>query len=203
MAPTLAEQAIALNRGARRGAGGPAAILLTDLARLPEPAALLPRLPPGSLVILREYALADRVAHARALHAACRRHGHAFLLAGDWRLAVRLGADGVHLPEALVPRAPVRRLRAWGLIVTAACHGRAALLRAERAGVDAALVSAVFPTASHPGAPAMGAMRLAALVRTVSLPVFALGGINALTAPRLRGGGVSGIAAVSGFAELH
>ena len=84
-------------------------------------------------------------------------------------------------------------------IVTAAAHSRAALFRAARAGADAALLSPVFWTASHPLAPALGPLRFAAWCRSSPLPVYALGGISARTARRLRAGGGAGFAGISGF----
>ena len=200
MSASLAEQAERLNRACRHGAGGPAAVLLTDAARLGEPDRALAHLPPGSLVIQRDYGHPDRLAWARRLQALCRQQGHYFLLAGDWRLAMRLKCDGVHLPEAQLARAPVKRIKACGLMVTASGHGRAALWRAERSGVDAVLLSPVFSTASHPDARPLGVHRFAGLVRHSALPVYALGGVNEGTARRLKGTGAAGIAAISGFA---
>ncbi len=47
----------------------------------------------------------------------------------------------------------------------------------------------------------MGAIRFAVLVRRAGLPVYALGGINAETAPRLLGSGAAGLAAVGAFTD--
>ncbi len=171
----------------------PATILIVDRARLAEPQAAVRRLPAGAAVLLRDYGAADRPAFARALAVLCRRRRLRFLVAGDWRLAARLGA-GLHMPEALARR---RRGHGWR---TAAAHGRAGLERAARAGAGAALLSPVFPTASHPGAPALGAVRFAALVRASRIPVYALGGVAANSAPRLAGAGACGIAAIGAFA---
>jgi thiamine-phosphate pyrophosphorylase len=54
----------------------------------------------------------------------------------------------------------------------------------------------VFPTASHPGAPHLGAVRFAALARSTEMPVYALGGIDAENVMRLRQAGIAGIAAI-------
>ncbi len=189
--------ALRLARAARRMRRGapPALVLVVDRARLADPLGAARRLPPGAVVLLRDYAAPDRAAFARALAALCRRRRLAFVVAGDWRLAARLGA-GLHMPEALArPRRSARlRLR------TTAAHGAAGLRRAARAGAGMALLSPAFPTASHPGAPALGPVRFAALARAARLPVIALGGVDARRARRLAGTGARGAAAVAALA---
>ncbi len=203
---TLARMAERLNRRHRRRSAGvdlPPLILLTDEKRLADPSTALAGLPPGAAVILRHTPATDRVALARRLKLACRRCGLRLLIAagpGDrglaGALAARIGADGVHLPERLVGRA---RLRRPGRLVTAAAHGPAGLRRARRANADAALLSPVFPTDSHPGAPTLGPLRFAAWARRAPLPVYALGGVDAVTARRLAASNAAGLAGI-GFA---
>lgn len=186
---SLASHARRLNR---RVPHLPAAILIVERGRVADPLPAVRRLPAGAGVLLRDYGAGDRPSFARALAALCRRRRLAYLVAGDWRLAGRLGA-GLHMPEALARR---RRCR-WR---TAAAHGRAGIERAARAGADAALLSPVFPTASHPGARTLGPVRFAALVRTARVPVYALGGVDAARARRLVGTGACGFAAIGAFA---
>ena len=47
----------------------------------------------------------------------------------------------------------------------------------------------------------MGPEAFAALVAAAPLPVYALGGVNARTAPQLSGSGVQGFAMVEGLAD--
>lgn len=179
----------------------PRLILMTDAGRLPDPEAAIGKLPSGSAVILRDYDAPDRAARAQALRASTRRRGLLLLIGADWRLAWRVGADGVHLPERLVRAAgQIRRVRPdW--LVTAAAHSQAALRAAEHAGADAALLSPVFPTGSHPGARALGPVRFAALVREAGLPVYALGGIDRRAIARLRNSGAAGYTGITGLVE--
>lgn len=161
------------------------------------------KLPPGSAVILRDYGAPDRPARAVSLVRLCRARRLRLLVAGDARLALAAGAYGLHLPEGLACGGD-RRWRLWrkpGWLVTAAAHSPGAIARARRAGVDAVLLSPVFPTASHPGATTLGALRFAAWTRKAGVPVYALGGMTAATSRRLSGSGAAGIAAISGFAR--
>ncbi len=194
---TLAELARHLNLSGSR----PPLVLVTDERRLPDPCPAAARLPPGSLVILRHYDTPDRRALAGRLARLCRARRLRLLIAADLDLAVALGT-GLHLPEGLA-RSPAPRLRLWHrrsrLPLTVAAHGRMALVRAARLGADAALLSPVFATASHPEARGLGAVAFRRLVRRAKLPVYALGGVNRATVGHLKGSGAAGVAAISGF----
>lgn len=178
--------------------------MVTDTRRLADPLAAAEHMPRGGAIILRHYDWPERRVLAERLLAVCRRRGLLLLIAGDAKLALQIGADGVHLPEhALLglatmgasPRSHKRRL-----LFTAAAHSQAALTRAFRLGVDAALLSPVFPSPSPPRRAPLGNLRFALMVRSALLPVYALGGIHAGNARRLLGSGAVGVAALEGLA---
>lgn len=204
MPRTLAEAARALNaRTARpRAKALPHLYLMTD-ARLPDVVAVATRLPRGAAVVLRHYDDPDRETLGRRLAKVCRARGLMLLVAGDWRLAARLGADGVHLPEGVVRDGRLAPLLGWrrrgGKLLSVAAHGRTAMRRAEAVGADVVLLSPVFPTRSHPGAAVLGATRFAALARCSAVSVVALGGIAAVTIKALAGTGAWGVAAIDGW----
>ena len=128
-----------------------------------------------------------------------RRRGVIFLVGADISMAIALGADGVHLPERDVGKSGAQRFLQKRFLLTAAAHSVPAALRARRAGVDAVVYSTVFKSRSPSAATALGQIAFAARVRRVGGSVFALGGINARTAPRLGATGASGLAGISGF----
>ncbi len=197
-AANLAKLSLRLNRGAGYFGRLPGVILLTDATRLADPVPAAAALPKGGAIILRHYGVPGREALGRELMALCRRRGLSLLIAGDWRLAWKVGAHGVHLPEWQTARPPALP-RKPGWLITAAAHAQPALLRAARLGAHAALLSPVFATASHPGARTLGPTRLARLIRQAGLPVYGLGGITAANAARLGASGAAGIAAISGL----
>jgi len=182
----------------------PALLLVTDDRRMPDPLPAARRLPAGAGILLRHYATAERIALARNLAALARRRRLTLLVAGDWRLAAAVGAAGIHLPEGLLRSGRLAPLLGWARrrrrLVTAACHGRPALAMARRLGIDAALLSPVFPTLSHPDKAALGPLRFVILRRGAGIPVLALGGITEATARRLKGSGIAGLAAVGALA---
>jgi thiamine-phosphate pyrophosphorylase len=200
---TLAEAARRLKPHRPPAAGLPRLLLVTDAARLPDPLAALARLPPGCGVLLRHYDAGGRADLARSVVAAARRRRLPVLVAGDWRLAAAVGAAGLHLPEGMLRSGRLAAALGWARrrrrLVTAACHSPAALARAGRLGLTAALLSPVFATASHPGAATLGPLRFARWCRRAPLPVMALGGISGRTARRLAASGAAGLAALEGL----
>lgn len=175
----------------------PALLFFTDPARTPDIEAAAARLPPGAAIIYRAFGAPDAEARARRLRALARQRGLLLLIGADHRLAARVKADGVHLPERLAHRA--MRIRRPDWLVTAAAHGPRAARRAIAAGADAAVVSAVFPSRSPSASAPLGPLKLAAIVRTAGGPIYALGGVNDKTARRLLRAGVVGLAGVDGF----
>lgn len=187
-----------LGRAASRP-GLPALIALTDPDRLPDPAAALAALPRGAALIWRSYERAASAEELAGLARKARARGVLLLVAGDMRAAQRPGVGGVHLPEWRLRRGGFRRPRP-GLVVTAAAHSEAAIVRAARAKVDAVLISPVFATQSHPGTAPLGLVRfarLAHLAARLGLAAYALGGITGAPAlRRLTGTGAAGVAGI-------
>lgn len=157
------------------------------------------RLPYGCGVIYRAFGAADAVVRGRRLASIARSRGLVLLVGADAKLAAAIGAHGVHLPQRLARRARPIRVARPDWLVTVAAHGTRAAITARKAGAQAVLASAVFPSASPSAGTAMGVLRFAALVRAAGLPVYALGGVDMKNAPRLLGTGASGLAAVDGF----
>lgn len=117
------------------------------------------------------------------------------LIGADEALAQAVRADGVHLAER-----QTRRRRRFKGLVTAAAHSRRAAARASAAGAEAVLLSPVFPSRSPSAGRALGALKARRLARLCALPCYALGGVNARTARKLRDSGFIGLAAVDAIA---
>lgn len=195
-------EATARKLGARGAAGkAPALYAFTDPERTADPLAMAGRLPSGAALVYRAFGAHDAVEQGRALRRATRARGALLLVGDDERLAEAIGADGLHLPERRLHMAPRIRARRARWIITGAAHGASALRRAERAGVDAAVLSSVFASRSRSAGAPMGEIRFALLARSAKTPVIALGGVNARTARRLVGTGAAGLAAVEAWLE--
>lgn len=196
----LARHARALNMRHAHGRALPAIVLMTDDTRKFDWSAAVAALPPGSAVIVRHRDAAGRERLARQLRPLCRARRVALLIADDAALAQRVRADGVHVPERHLERLPGIRTRNTRWLVMCSAHGAAAVRRAARLGADAALVSPVFATASHPERDALGVTRFAALVGGGSA-VYALGGIETETIRRLAAHRIVGIGLIGGWAR--
>ncbi len=205
---TLADLVSSLNFRPWRKAqpGWPRLILLTDAERLADPLPAAAALPSGAGVLLRHYDSPERATIAESLTRLCRARGLMLIVAGDARLALRVGATGVHFTEAQA-RARARRSyprpQVWRrfAIVTAAAHSPAGMAWAARAGADAVLLSPVFPTPSHPRRSGLGIRRLTSWARQGPLPVYALGGVAVANARAVAAAGVVGIAGIGGLAR--
>ena len=179
MDPRLISWAWAARR--RFGRFPPPLWLFTDSRRLPDPRPAAGRLPRGLAgIVLRHDADPDREVLARDLARICRARRLVLVVAGDPGLAARVGA-GLHLRRGAAAGPGRRR----GVLRTSSVHDFKELRRARRAGAALAFLSPAFPTASHPGATALGAIRWTALARRAGLPVAALGGMDGRTVRRL------------------
>ncbi|MEQ9151810.1 thiamine phosphate synthase [Parvibaculum sp.] len=189
------------------GSGSISLIAMTDPERFPAPEVMLQRLPRGSALIWRAYGENASPSRMRTLAALVRSKGSVLLIAGRPQAGSHIGIDGLHLPERALHRryenGYVRRAGRSNAhhAVTAACHSEQAILAAAAAGVDAVLISPVFPTKSHPEGKPLGIIRFAHLARRarhLGLTPYALGGIvNEADVRRLRGTGTAGVAGIS------
>lgn len=184
----------AVARRLNREAGSPsipALYFLTDPTRTPDPLAVVRTLPRSVHVIYRHFGQIglNPVALARL----CRARGLQLSIAADPDLAADLGA-GLHWPERLLKTA-----RPFKGFVTASAHTAAGLRRATAFGVDACLLAPVFPTRSSSGNRPLGLIRAGQLARGASIPVIALGGVNAGNAHKLSRRGFAGVAAIDAF----
>lgn len=194
----LARHARALNMRHARGRALPAVVLMTDDRRTADWVAAVAALPSGSAVIVRHRNAGERERLARLLRPICGARRVTLLVADDAALAQRIRADGVHVPERQLGKLPGIRSRNTRWLVTCSAHGAAAVRRAVRLGVDAAFISPVFATASHPERRALGVTRLAALIGGCGA-VYALGGVEPKTVRRLAAHRIVGIGLIGGW----
>jgi thiamine-phosphate pyrophosphorylase len=167
--------------------------------RTPDPEAIAERLPRGAGIVFRAFGAGDAEARGRRLAGIAARRGLLLLVGADTRLAARIGADGVHLPERRAATAGRLRAAHPGWIVTAAAHSARAARGALASGADAVVVSTALASRSASAGRPMGPIRLAQLTRAAGGPVYALGGVTNENARRLAGLRLVGLAAVDAF----
>jgi thiamine-phosphate pyrophosphorylase len=177
----------------------PHLLFFTDPERTPDPESVARTLPRGAAIVFRPFGAPDALARGLRLKAIARQRGLKLLIGADDKLATAVGADGVHLPERLAQQASRVRSAHPCWIVTVAAHSTRAARRGLGAGADAVVVSTAFASKSPSAGRPLGPIRLAQMVRASGGPIYALGGISNITAGRLRGLGLAGLAAVDGF----
>jgi thiamine-phosphate pyrophosphorylase len=111
-------------------------------------------------------------------------------------VALAAGADGVHLGAHDLPVTHARRI-APDLLIGGTCRNRTAARAARAAGADYAGFGPVFATSSKDGLPAALGVR-AISAAAGSLPLVAIGGIDAANATSVRQAGAHGIAVIAG-----
>ena len=122
-------------------------------------------------------------------------------------VACAVGAAGVHLTEQSISVADAKQFaRKRGLpasfLVGASTHALESARAAADSGADYITFGPVFATPSKAGYGApQGIERLAAVCRSLSIPVLAIGGITPENAGECRAAGAAGIAAIRLFQD--
>lgn len=113
-------------------------------------------------------------------------------------VALAVDADGVHVGQDDMPAALARKLMGKGKIVGVSATTLEEALQAERDGANYIGAGPVFATPTKPdAAPPIGLEGLAAICHHVSIPVVAIGGINAHNAAATIQAGATGVAVIS------
>jgi thiamine-phosphate pyrophosphorylase len=149
-------------------------------------------------ISLREKDLpeSEQVAWAEKLLPLARRFGARFTIHGNLNAALML--DGLHLPEggdARAARATLGPEKLIGLSV----HTPKQAAAADPTALDYLIAGPVFESASKAGyGPALGPKGLAEFVRATSLPIIAIGGIDASNIAGVVRAGAAGVAVMGG-----
>ncbi len=150
---------------------------------------------------------AVRLAQARALRAACDRHGVTFIVNDDAQLALDVQADGVHLGREDGDADTVRRLVAAGLQVGVSCYDDLDRVRAALdAGATSVAMGAVYVSPTKPGAVRVPLETIRAARRLceqaggpLRASVVAIGGITPGNAAPVAAAGADALALISGL----
>nr|VFJ43096.1 MAG: 8-oxo-dGTP diphosphatase [Candidatus Kentron sp. FM]VFK07334.1 MAG: 8-oxo-dGTP diphosphatase [Candidatus Kentron sp. FM] len=145
----------------------------------------------------KAYRMGYRQLAARVL-ARCHARGARCLLNAEPSLAREMGMHGVHLTSRrlLGEDAIPARSSNDDFLIGASCHNKNELEHACRIGVDFAVLAPVKATKTHPEATPLTWERFAALTRSATIPVYALGGLSLGDRETAWERGAQGIAAI-------
>ena len=153
----------------------------------------------ATLVQLREKELPrlDYIREAAQATALCHRYGVPLIVNDSLEVALKSGADGVHVGIEDQPVAEIRRQAGKGFLIGATAKTVEQARAAQAAGADYLGVGAVFPSPTKKNAIRITTGQLGEICGSVSIPCVAIGGISRENLPALAGGGMDGFALVS------
>ncbi len=157
----------------------------------------------ASIIQLRDKTTAPRplLAAAHEIRRLTREAGALFVINDRLDLALLCEADGVHLGPDDWPLPEARRVLGESKLLGASCGTPAEAILAQKQGAHYIGAGAVFATATKSDAgAAIGIAALAQIVAATSLPVAAIGGINAQNIASTRVAGAKMACVVSAVA---
>ena len=143
---------------------------------------------------LDEDSFTDEAIEVKSL---CRKYGVPLIINDNVDVALKSGADGVHVGIEDMPIDEIRRKAPDSFIIGATCKTVEQAQSAERLGADYMGVGAVFSSPTKKNALRITREQLKEICSSVSIPAVAIGGITLENVGELNGGGMSGIAVVS------
>lgn len=155
----------------------------------------------ATMIQLREKALDDDafLEEAVRMKALCARYGAPLIVNDRVDIALRAGADGVHVGQEDMDAREVRSMVGPDMILGVTAKTVAQARAASEAGADYLGSGAVFGSATKQNALPMTLDTLKAICASVDVPVAAIGGINRDNLGQLAGTGIRGVAVVSGI----
>ena len=153
----------------------------------------------ATFIQLREKHLDDAafLEEAVELKELCRRYHVPFVINDNVEIALKMGADGVHVGQSDMEAGNVREKLGPDKIIGVSAQTVEQAVLAEQRGADYLGVGAVFPTGSKDDADDVSHETLKAICEAVSIPVIAIGGISRNNVMELAGSGICGIAVIS------
>ncbi|MDY4467210.1 thiamine phosphate synthase [Treponema porcinum] len=139
----------------------------------------------------------DFLLEAEELLALCRSYNVPFIVNDNVELAVKIGADGVHVGQSDMNARDVRALIGNDKILGVSTQTVEQALFAQECGADYLGVGAVFPTGTKDDAEVLDRKTLMDICKAVSIPVVAIGGITKDNVRELKGTGIAGISVIS------
>ena len=148
---------------------------------------------------LREKNLSEDefVSEAVKVKELCLRYNVPLIINDNADVAIKSGADGVHVGIEDAPVDELRKKLPKGYIIGATAKTVEQAKAAEKAGADYIGVGAVFPSPTKANAIRITHNELHEICSAVSIPSVAIGGISYDNMDELKGGGMEGVAVVS------
>ncbi|MGL6173137.1 MAG: thiamine phosphate synthase [Cellulosilyticaceae bacterium] len=153
----------------------------------------------ATFVQLREKELTDEIFLEQALKIKklTDEYNVPFIINDNIEVALRCGADGIHIGQSDGNVREMRRRLGKDKILGVSTRTVEQAKEAEAEGADYVGVGAVFGTTTKLDANNVTVEELKQIVRSINIPVVAIGGINEKNVCQLKGSEIDGIAVIS------
>ena len=153
----------------------------------------------ATIVQLREKSLDhdDFLKLAFEIKRLCNRYDVPFIINDDVDIAIKCGADGVHVGQSDMAAYDVRKKIGDDMILGVSVINEEQAAEAEKSGADYLGTGAMFITSTKEDADLVSFDELKRICQAVSIPVVAIGGIQKHNIEELNGSGICGAALVS------
>ena len=153
----------------------------------------------ATIIQLREKKLDEDsfVEEAIQVRNLCHKYNVPLIINDNVDVALKSGADGVHVGIEDAPVAEIRKRVPADFIIGATYKTVEQAKTAEAAGADYMGVGAVFPSPTKTNAVRITNAQLHEIASSVSIPAVAIGGIGYNNVCEIKGSSVSGVAVVS------
>lgn len=150
-------------------------------------------------VQLREKELSDEefLNEAAKMKELCQKYRVPFFINDNVNVAIKCGADGIHVGQEDMAARSVRSLVGDSMMIGVSVHTVEEAMEAVRNGADYLGVGAMFSTSTKLDAKVLTRQVLSDICHAVNIPVVAIGGLNKENILKLEGTGVDGVALVS------
>ena len=139
-----------------------------------------------------------RLTQASALQALCAEFNVPLIINDDVQLCLASGATGVHLGQADASVLAARKVLGKDAVIGVTCHADIELaVKAEQAGASYVAFGRFFPSVTKPNAPAADLDVLRRARERLSIPIAAIGGINADNAGEIIAAGADLLAVIN------
>lgn len=152
-----------------------------------------------TMVQLREKDMDEESFILEAINARrlCHKYNIPLIINDNLNVALKSGADGVHVGIEDTPVLDIRKRAGKGFIVGATAKTVEQAKIAEQSGADYLGIGAVFPSPTKTTAVRITKQQLYEIASSVSIPTVAIGGIGLNNILELKDGGMDGVAVVS------
>lgn len=137
------------------------------------------------------------LSRASELKALCARFNVLFIVNDYLDIAIACDADGLHIGPDDLPVSVARRLLPIDKLLGRSARTLEVALQAQADGADYIAVGSIYPTASKRDTELVGLERLRQIRQAISLPIVAIGGINAGNAADVAAAGADAIAVIN------